>query len=85
MSAAAPEPGQVVRVRSRQYLVEEVVPPPNPGDQTLVRLSCLDDDAQGQELEVLWENEIDAEVLSDDVWARSARRASTRRGSSRPT
>jgi hypothetical protein len=68
MSMGVPEPGRVVRVRCRQYLVEEVVPPPNPADQTLVRLSCLDDDAQGQELEALWENEVDARVVSDDAW-----------------
>jgi len=43
----APQPGQIVRVRSRQYLVDDVAPPPRPGDATLVRLSCLDDDAQG--------------------------------------
>ena len=30
--SVAPQPGQVVRVRSRQYLVEDVAPPPNPGD-----------------------------------------------------
>jgi hypothetical protein len=59
MSMGVPEPGQVVCVRRRQYLVEEVVPPPNPADQTLVRLSCLDDDAQGQELEALWEKEVE--------------------------
>ena len=29
---------------------------------TLVRLSCLDDDAQGQPLEVLWEKEVDSEI-----------------------
>ena len=68
MTLAVPQPGQVVRVRSRQYLVEGVVPPPEPGHQTLVRLSCLDDDAQGQELEALWEKEVDAQVLSDDAW-----------------
>ncbi len=68
MRVAVPEPGQVVRVRSRQYLVEDVVPPPNPADQHLVRLSCLDDDAQGQELEALWEKEVDAQVLSDEAW-----------------
>lgn len=68
MNAAVPEPGQVVRVRSRQYLVEDVVPPGIPGDQHLVRLSCLDDDAQGQELEALWEKEVDAQVLSDEAW-----------------
>jgi hypothetical protein len=66
---APPLPGQVVKVRSRQYLVGGVVPAPNIGDQTLVRLSCLDDDAQGAHLEVLWEKEVDAQVLDDAVWA----------------
>jgi hypothetical protein len=58
-----PELGQIVRVRSRQYLVEDVVLPPNAGDQTLVRLSCLDDDAQGVPLEALWECEVDARIV----------------------
>ena len=50
---AALQAGQIVRVRQRQYFVEEIVPP-NPGDDsTLVRMACLDDDAQGQPLEVL--------------------------------
>ena len=52
-----PLPGQVVKVRSRRYLVDGVVAAPNAGDQTLVRLSCLDDDAQGVPLEALWEKE----------------------------
>ena len=65
-----PEPGQVVSVRSRQYLVEDVVPAPNHGDQTLVRLSCLDDDAQGTPLEVLWEKEVDAQILDEGAWTR---------------
>jgi hypothetical protein len=69
-----PEPGQVARVRQRQYLVEEVVPPPTPADATLVRLACLDDDAQGQELEVLWEAELDGEVLSGGGWDHLASR-----------
>jgi hypothetical protein len=56
-------PGQIVRVRSRQYLVEAVTERPEPADQTLVRLSCLDDDAQGKRLDVLWESEVDAAVL----------------------
>jgi hypothetical protein len=34
-----PTPGDIVRARSRRYLVEEITPPPNPGDQTLVRAS----------------------------------------------
>src|SRR5437660_4398916 len=61
-------PGQIARVRQRRYLIEEVVPPPRGGDSTLVRLSCVDDDNQGRRLEVLWDREIDAEVLSGEDW-----------------
>ena len=62
-----PEPGQIVRVRSRQYLVEAVSPgapatASSPPRDSRVRMSCLDDDAQGDELEVLWEREVDAEL-----------------------
>lgn len=69
-----PKVGEIVRVRQRQYLVEEVVPPPTAGDATLVRLSCLDDDAQGQDLAVLWEAESDAEVLTGAGWDDLAKR-----------
>jgi superfamily II DNA or RNA helicase len=71
---AAPSTGQIVRVRSRQYLVEDVVPPPKPGDDTLIRLSCLDDDARGEPLEVLWEHEVDGEILSASSMMRVAER-----------
>ena len=43
--------------------------PPATGEATLVDLSCLDDDAQGEPLAVLWEHEIDARVLQDDGWS----------------
>ena len=66
--------GDIVRVRSRQYLVEGVDAPPNPGDSTLVRLSCLEDDAQGDPLEVLWEREVDARQVSGADWGRIANR-----------
>jgi len=39
-----------------------------------VRGACLDDDAQGQPLEVLWEHELDAEVLTAASWDRLASR-----------
>jgi hypothetical protein len=61
--AAPPKRGQIVRVRTRQHLVEDVIPSPTPGEDTVVRLSCLDDDAQGEPLDVLWERELDAEIL----------------------
>src|SRR5438128_1039452 len=63
-----PTPGQLVYVRQRRYLVEETVPPIEPGDATLVRLACVDDDAQGQPLDVLWECEVDPEILKAEEW-----------------
>lgn len=70
----APNTGDIVRVRSRQYLVEGVDLPARPTDSTLVRLSCLEDDAQGDKLDVLWEREIDARLLRDADWERVASR-----------
>jgi superfamily II DNA or RNA helicase len=63
-----PRAGQMVRVRQRQYFVEDVVPPSAGDDSTLVRMSCLDDDAQGQPLEVLWEKEVDPEIITAEAW-----------------
>lgn len=61
-----PQVGQVARVRARTYLVEEV--DTLGGNGTLVRLACLDDDAQGQQLEVIWEIELDAQILNSEAW-----------------
>lgn len=69
-----PATGDLVRVRSRQYLVEGVDLPPKPGDSTRVRLSCIEDDAQGDSLEVLWEREVDARLLRQTDWDRIASR-----------
>lgn len=68
-----PNLGEIVRIRQRQYVVEDVQPPPAEGEATLVSMSCLDDDAQGEPLEVLWEREIDAEVVHAS-WDQLARR-----------
>ncbi len=57
-----PAAGDLVHVRSREYLVEEVTPATRTGDSTFVRLSCLDVDAQGDEVELLWEQELDARI-----------------------
>lgn len=62
-------PGRIAHVRQRRYLVEKVVTPESSGDATLVDLSCLDDDAQGDPLSVLWEHELDAQILKDDGWS----------------
>lgn len=61
-------PGDLVHLRQRQYLVEETEPPAAPGDATVVRLSCIDDDAQGEPLAVLWECEVDPQVLTAEAW-----------------
>lgn len=63
-----PQPGQVVRVRSRQYLVENVLHPPENYQQIIVEMSCLDDDAQGNKLAALWQTELDAEVVQPSSW-----------------
>jgi SNF2 family DNA or RNA helicase len=68
-----PVPGEIVRVRSRRYLVESVeAPERGTADQTLVRLSCLEDDAEEEPLEVLWEKEIDGKRMNEADWSRLA-------------
>jgi hypothetical protein len=69
-----PAPGQIVQVRQRLYLVEEVVEPTKAEDSTLVRLSCVDDDNQGEPLQVLWQREIDARIITGEAWESVARR-----------
>src|ERR1700690_1092188 len=69
-----PEIGQIVAVRQRLYLVDHVSPPPNSSDSLLLRLSCVDDDAQGQPLDVLWDRELDAQVITGEAWDAIAKR-----------
>jgi SNF2 family DNA or RNA helicase len=64
-----PEPGELVQVRSRRWLVEEVVEPGDVGQATLMRLACADDDAQGETLDVFWDYELDRRILQDEGWA----------------
>jgi hypothetical protein len=61
-SASVPAAGDFVEVRTRRWLVESVN-----GNDLLVRtrLACIDDDAQGETLEVLWHAEVDASVIAD--------------------
>ena len=53
--------GTLVRVRQRTYLVEDVRAAE--GLAPVVDLACVDDDAQGQRLSVIWPVEIDAAVI----------------------
>jgi len=63
---AGPTAGRIVRVRTRHWLVEDVASSPS---GTWLRLSCVDDDAQGDVLEVLWEAELDSKILDAEAWA----------------
>ena len=58
----------MVRVRTRRWLVEDVTEAAN-GGSPRVRLACADDDAQGQELEVFWQYELDRAILDDEPWS----------------
>lgn len=69
----AVEQGDFVEARGRPWLVE-AVDDSEPG-LTTVRLSCIADDAQGEQVEILWDAEIGASVLAEDTWARVGRGA----------
>ncbi len=65
MQNAAPEQGQLVRVRSRNWIVNDIAPSTLPthglsglgNGQTLLTLSSIEDDGLGEELQVVWELE----------------------------
>jgi len=69
--AVSPRAGDLVLVRQRRWLVERVATG-GPGEGPRVALACVDDDAQGQGLEVLWELELDGEILGGESWNRVA-------------
>jgi superfamily II DNA/RNA helicase len=71
LSALAIDPpsvGQLVFLRSRTWLVEDVTPPSVPGESSRVQLACADDDHQGEQLEVLWDFELDRQLLGEADW-----------------
>ena len=59
----------MVRARTRTWLVEQVEPRRDGGGYTVVHLACVDDDAQGQTLDVIWEHELDARILNEEAWS----------------
>lgn len=61
-----PEPGQLVEVRRRQWVVAEVAASKLSGGvrvEHCVTLSSIDEDGLGEELEVIWEIEPGAQVI----------------------
>jgi superfamily II DNA or RNA helicase len=65
-----PAVGDFVRVRSRRWLVEESR---TFGRLPVVRLACIEDDASGETVEVVWDAELDATVLADEGWEQVAK------------
>jgi hypothetical protein len=57
-------PGQLVKLRQRAWIIDEVITSTNADECTQVSLSCIDDDNQGAQIAVYWEKELDAEVLT---------------------
>lgn len=66
MADSIPTLGQIVRIRTRSYLVEDVEL--TPGYGSVIKLACVDDDAQGDSLEVIWELELDTEIVDESIW-----------------
>jgi hypothetical protein len=71
-SVSVPNVGHVVRVRTRTWLVEGIER--SAGFGNLLSLACLDDDAQGQKLEIVWELELDGQILDSEAWQSIGRR-----------
>jgi ERCC4-related helicase len=72
VTSNVPEQGQLVSVRQRSYIVTDVATSSLPdrsfqsiaaGSQNLVTLSSVEDDALGEELQVIWEIEPGAKVV----------------------
>src|SRR5687768_6497127 len=64
--SACPEPGQLVEVRRRQWVVADVASSQLDGasiQQNCVTLSSIDEDGLGEELEVIWEIEPGAQII----------------------
>jgi SNF2 family DNA or RNA helicase len=75
-SSSPPEQGQLVSVRQRQFIVSEVARSTLPTtvlqsfpslSQHLITLSSVEDDALGEELQVIWELEPGASVIEKVV------------------
>ena len=65
-----PRPGDFVRVRSRRWLVEDGAAVKG---LNTVSLACVDDDAPGETVSVIWDAELDATIIADEGWANVSR------------
>ena len=61
-----PEVGQLVEIRSRQWIVANVdtaLEQKGQSEQSLINLASIDEDALGEELQVIWELEPGAHII----------------------
>ena len=63
-----PDVGAFVQVRHRRWLVESVEPGHAQDESVLITLSCVDDDAIGSSLTVLWDVEPNAQIITASGW-----------------
>lgn len=63
--AAGPGVGQFVSLRGRLWMVEAQPESPLSGH----KLACIDDDASGEDAQVLWSAEVDARLHDEEAWA----------------
>lgn len=63
--ASGPAVGQFVSLRGRLWMVEAQPDGPLSGH----RLACIDDDASGEDAQVLWSAEVDARLHDEEAWA----------------
>jgi len=62
-----PGEGQLLAARGRQWLIEKVTPGQDHRQSPKLTLACLDDDAPGRTLEILWDLEIGARVIEPEA------------------
>ena len=65
ITGTAPEQGQLVLLRNRCFIVEDVIPHdigPAVSPITRVQLECIDDDRFGETLDVIWEREVNTKL-----------------------
>jgi len=63
-----PRTGDKVRLRQRTWLVENVIVSEGHESNPIVQLACYDDDAEGDPLSVLWNVELNPEIIDDEAW-----------------
>lgn len=71
MAANRLQQGTVVRLRTRYWVVQALK---KTVGGTTVSLACADDDAQGEELDVVWEAELDRKIIDEESWKEIGRK-----------